>query len=661
MVNVILNGDAASVARAGSSIYWAPDRTDLTIASVAWPGSQNNVLAFQVAGSGPTDGFYRYQGAQLLDGPHNSTLDVTKGGEISYKFYIDPTWLIDGNKQASGVWAVMQNAASNAPGGGYYSIAEYVDPLQAAAIKAAPGAVMTEGLADFTGGFRFWNSEQGWTKYVNANATGWVDISFNMGAAGHAWSIKQGSAELATYVDSSSNSFQNAAKLQTLIVDSQNFGQNQSYFYDDIVFKGTTYSARGNELVSGALDGTYLWAGNGNQKTGFTTVDTAQVQLALSVRERLNPVSVEGELKSDGKVHFNYTPEHDQSRFAYSVATLGNVKLSDLDFKLQIDVNPTAAATYRTFLLRPDTTITGTQPSGFEWILDLDNNGSIDDADKFNGQFVIITDDEGNAAAGQVTQNIQNVAWYDDNLSSSVLTKGSYDIRLQAFDKGSTTIKAENHIVINVAGGATPVDNGGGNNGGGNNGGGGTTPTPNPNTPTPNPNAPTPFVPSTAADPSPNDGFNEAKAAASVATFFTGTAPSAAKQAELNAFANLQFEAYQKAGVLNPAMGPYEALGRGFSETVEFSQKYAALTEAEFITARYAEVFGRDPSVAQQAHFQAQIDYFELIYKNAGVSSAQADIFAKGAVLGQMIGHAALDPVTATTQASTAYAWDLAA
>ena len=189
---------------------------------------------------------------------------------------------------------------------------------------------------------------------------------------------------------------------------------------------------------------------------------------------------------------------------------------------------------------------------------------------------------------------------------------------------------------------------------------GGTTPTPNPNTPTPNPNAPTPFVPSTAVDPSPNNGFNEAKAAASVATFFTGTAPSAAKQAELNAFANLQFEAYQKAGVLNPAMGPYEALGRGFSETVEFSQKYAALTEAEFITARYAEVFGRDPSVAQQAHFQAQIDYFELIYKNAGVSSAQADIFAKGAVLGQMIGHAALAPVTATAQASAILAWDLA-
>ena len=194
-----------------------------------------------------------------------------------------------------------------------------------------------------------------------------------------------------------------------------------------------------------------------------------------------------------------------------------------------------------------------------------------------------------------------------------------------------------------------PVDQGGGGN-----------PAPNPNTPTPNPNAPTPFVPPVIADPSPNDGFNEAKAGASVGLFFTGAEPSAAKQAELNAFASLQFEAYQKAGVLNPAMGAYEALGRGFSETIEFSQTYAALSEAEFITASYLEVFGRDPGAAQQAHFQAQIDYFELIYENAGISSAQADIYAKGAILGQMIGHAALDPV-ATTQAGTAYAWDFAA
>lgn len=108
----------------------------------------------------------------------------------------------------------------------------------------------------------------------------------------------------------------------------------------------------------------------------------------------------------------------------------------------------------------------------------------------------------------------------------------------------------------------------------------------------------------------------------------------------------------------NPALGPYEALGRAFGETEEFAAKYGLQTEQEFIAAAYAEVFGREPSDIQLAHFQAQIDYFELIYESAGISSEQADLLAKGAALGQMLGHAALEPV-ATVQSSLSYGWDL--
>jgi hypothetical protein len=179
-------------------------------------------------------------------------------------------------------------------------------------------------------------------------------------------------------------------------------------------------------------------------------------------------------------------------------------------------------------------------------------------------------------------------------------------------------------------------------------------------TPIPDPETPAPFVPPSVTDPSPGDGFNEAKAAASVALFFTGEAPTAAKQAELNAFASLHFEIYTAAGVLNPAMGPYEALGRGFADTIAFAETYGAVTEADFIDTQYLKLFGRDPTAAQQAHFQAQIDYFELIYENAGISSAQADLYAKGAALGQMIGHAVLDPI-AMAPAGSPQAWDFVA
>jgi Ca2+-binding RTX toxin-like protein len=70
-----------------------------------------------------------------------------------------------------------------------------------------------------------------------------------------------------------------------------------------------------------------------------------------------------------------------------------------------------------------------------------------------------------------------------------------------------------------------------------------------------------PFVAPVFVDPSPSDGFNESKSSAWVAIYFNGTPPTPEKLASLNAFANLQYEAYKAAGVLNPAIGPYEALG----------------------------------------------------------------------------------------------------
>jgi Ca2+-binding RTX toxin-like protein len=157
--------------------------------------------------------------------------------------------------------------------------------------------------------------------------------------------------------------------------------------------------------------------------------------------------------------------------------------------------------------------------------------------------------------------------------------------------------------------------------------------------------AATAFIAPVVADPTPSDGFNESRSSASVTLFLTGVLPTPDKLIALNAFANLQLEAYTAAGVMNPLIGPYEALGRGFAETSEFAAKYGAATEAAFVASTYVSVFGRDPSTVQKAHFQAQIEYFEMIYESVGIPSAQADLLAKGAVLGQMIGYAALDLV----------------
>jgi hypothetical protein len=126
-----------------------------------------------------------------------------------------------------------------------------------------------------------------------------------------------------------------------------------------------------------------------------------------------------------------------------------------------------------------------------------------------------------------------------------------------------------------------------------------------------------------------------------VASFFNGVTPSLEKLASLSSFCQSQFDYYSAMGVADPLLGPYEALGRAFAETDGFRTKYGALT-TDFVATTYAEVFGRAPSDAQAAHFQSQVDYFVGIYMQAGLTAENSALFAKGAVLGQMIGVASL-------------------
>lgn len=128
-----------------------------------------------------------------------------------------------------------------------------------------------------------------------------------------------------------------------------------------------------------------------------------------------------------------------------------------------------------------------------------------------------------------------------------------------------------------------------------------------------------------------------------VFSFFNAAAPTAEKLADLAEFAKGQFEFYKASGVARPELGPYEALGRGFAETIAFDTKYGKLSVENFVKKAYADIFERPASGAQEAHFQNQINYFETIYMKAGIAAAAATLLAKGAISGQMLGFAVLD------------------
>jgi hypothetical protein len=635
---VTFNGSEGSISRTDYT-RWVTDRAAIDITTVADGGTSNQALSFNVCAAGATQGSTRYQGAQIAEG-EGATFNLGHGSEVSYRFFVDPTWQTDLLKQTTGVWTVMQNEEGTLGNGGRYAIAEYLDPLAAkqavldavAAHNADPeGTDLPEGILDFNGGFRFWNSSEGWTKYVNVTNTGWVDVKFTFGAGAHSWLVSQNGATLADYTDSGSVPAETDV-LKTIIVNSQNFGADvedgvpQSYLYDDIAL------VRANATVTdGAQDSAgNLLVGSGNPTTGFTSVDGKDIELSLSVRETYNnnpafSPPIDGVPDANGVLHFARDEVDSLTRVAYSVASLEantclSEKLLSYDIKMTYDLDPSAGEQKATFILAEQQWSEAPQRlakyagSGYEWVLDRDKDGELTLAD-YGEDAVIISDDGGNHA---VTQNIENIAWFDANLDSDVLAKGSYDVRLQAFEKGTTTLATENHIVIDINGGAPPVAPPGGGG-------------------TPNP------APEVNNDPDGN-GYDAGIAALVVADFVNGTTPgSAEKLASLTAFADAQYNAYKAAGVLNSAIGPFEALGRGFSETIEFTSKYGAQTEAAFITSLYKTVFGNDATSAQQAHFQAQIDYFEAIYEKTNISSEKADLYAKGAVLGQMLGIATLE------------------
>jgi hypothetical protein len=123
---------------------------------------------------------------------------------------------------------------------------------------------------------------------------------------------------------------------------------------------------------------------------------------------------------------------------------------------------------------------------------------------------------------------------------------------------------------------------------------------------------------------------------------FFGAPPSQAHLGELAAFNAAQLVAYTKAGVADPALGPFEALGLGFSDTLTFGNKYSGLSDADFLGKAYQDVFGRAPTADQTKHFAEQIQYFETRYMGAGQTAAHADLHAKGAILGQMLGFAVI-------------------
>lgn len=127
-----------------------------------------------------------------------------------------------------------------------------------------------------------------------------------------------------------------------------------------------------------------------------------------------------------------------------------------------------------------------------------------------------------------------------------------------------------------------------------------------------------------------------------VAGFLEVVSPTSARLDSLAGFAKIQYDSYLKNGVLDPSLGPYEALDLGFSSTSAFVAKYGSGSDATYIDTAYRAAFKGAPTAAQITHFVEQDQYFEGRYLAAGVAAADASLQARGAVVGQILGFATL-------------------
>jgi len=252
-------GTATASARPGASpnavfdldFSAAADAADNTATSAGWVvdrqapdgwSAVNDELEIDMDESGPTSGFYAYQGKKYQDAD-GSYWNTGTGSRFSYRFYIDPAWESDGEGQQTGVWPVLGNAAGNISA---YPILEYQDSDANEDGEAGFRVYVYEADEDgnFTG-VRWEYIGLPRKLGIDPEEGGWVDVEaqlqqFRDGAA-MKWRVNgKLVADERGY-----NVFAPSTQFLEFIFNSVHFGVDQQYYYDDISLTEPGYAGKG--------------------------------------------------------------------------------------------------------------------------------------------------------------------------------------------------------------------------------------------------------------------------------------------------------------------------------------------------------------------------------------------------------------------------------
>jgi len=133
------------------------------------------------------------------------------------------------------------------------------------------------------------------------------------------------------------------------------------------------------------------------------------------------------------------------------------------------------------------------------------------------------------------------------------------------------------------------------------------------------------------------------KPAVLMSQFVTGKVPTSANLNDLAASAQDWYNYYADVlHVMRPKLGPYEALGRAFSDSAEFTAMNEGRDDTQFVLDAYLLAFRSEATPAHVIHFNKQIAYLAEMYAAASHFRSSAVTQSRGAVFGQIIGEAAI-------------------
>ncbi|MFC7047345.1 hypothetical protein ACFQH6_19720 [Halobacteriaceae archaeon GCM10025711] len=209
---------------------WVVDRQ----APAAWttdPFMGDDRLRVDVDGDAPTSGFYAYQGEKYQDAG-GSYWHAGTGSRLSYRFYVDPAWETDDVGQETGVWPVLGDADGDISA---YPILAYQD--SDANENDEPGfrAYVYETDADGTPTARW--EHVGLPKHlgIDPEEGGWVTVEAQLQRTNEGAALKWRIDDKLVLDERGYNVFAPSTQYLEFIVNSVNFGVDQTYYYDDFV------------------------------------------------------------------------------------------------------------------------------------------------------------------------------------------------------------------------------------------------------------------------------------------------------------------------------------------------------------------------------------------------------------------------------------------